>query len=400
MNPRQQALAATVLLAAIPTLATAAGNTAESTAGNDIDKLRAELARQSSQIDAQQKQIEALADAQEAAPAGSSGATTVGMYGEVHFNALGTSDPAVGKNNIHAHRVVLLLAHRYSDELRFFSELEFEGAPDSTDVETEVEQFGIAWQAHENLQLTIGQFLVPVGLLNETHEPDAIYGVERNPVEEFIIPATWWEKGVMAGIRLNDDLHLDLAVHNGLRGDIATLGGTDGLRGFRQEFGGARAEDLAYTARLKYAAAPGLEFGAAVQRQDNITQSNDPLTGGASPATLWETHAIWQKDRYAVRALATGWAIANANAKAVGTDRLAGWYVEPSVKVTERTGLFARWNQWNTAANIAGSDDETQLNVGANFWLDPRVVLKADIQGTNRPDGAGDGFNLGLGLSF
>lgn len=368
-------------------------------ADTDIDSLRADLAQQRALIEAQQQQIEALAAAREAAPQGS-GDTTLGMYGEVHFNSFREEDPAIGKRNIHAHRVVFLVGHRFSDDLHFFSEVEFEGSPDSTDIETEVEQFGIAWQARENTRLTFGQFLVPVGLLNETHEPDTFYGVERNPVEQYIIPGTWWEKGVMAGFDLADGLHLDAALHNGLRGDINTLGGADGLREFRQEFGGARANDAAYTLRLKYTAVPGLELGVALQRQDNITQDDDPLTGGKAPATLWETHAVWSHGKLGVRALATGWNIDNATARTLGTDRLEGWYIEPSWKATETLGLFARYNRWNTAAGATGSDDQAQANVGVNWWLHPRVVFKADVQDTNQPDNAGDGFNLGFGLSF
>ena len=38
--------------------------------------------------------------------------------------------------------------------------------------------------------------LVPVGFLNEVHEPPTFYGVERNPVEKNVIPTTWWEGGI------------------------------------------------------------------------------------------------------------------------------------------------------------------------------------------------------------
>ena len=37
---------------------------------------------------------------------------------------------------------------------------------------------------------------MPLGLLNENHEPTAFYGVERNFVETAIIPSTWREGGV------------------------------------------------------------------------------------------------------------------------------------------------------------------------------------------------------------
>lgn len=35
----------------------------------------------------------------------------------------------------------------------------------------------------------------PGGILNETHEPSAVYGVERNSVEGRIIPGAWWQAG-------------------------------------------------------------------------------------------------------------------------------------------------------------------------------------------------------------
>lgn len=368
-----------------------------------LDELRAELARQKALIETQQKQLESLASTVEAAPAAKSdNATTVGFYGEMHFNHRDDNDPAVGENNIHLHRFVIFLGHQFSDTLSFKGELEFEGAPDDTEIETEVEQAYIDWQVNDTVSLNIGLFLVPVGLLNETHEPDVILGVERNPVEEFIIPATWWEKGVMARWQAAPGLALDAAIHNGLNGQgaggIAALGTADGLREFRQEFGGARAEDLAYTLRVKYTGIAGLELGATVQQQENIVQTDDLLFGGEAAATLVEAHADWHWNKIGLRALAARWDIDNALAASNGTDLLQGFYIEPSLKVKENVTVFARYNQWNTAANAVGLDDSQQVNIGASWWIHPRVVLKADVQDSNQV--AGDGFNLGLGLSF
>ncbi|RZU38267.1 phosphate-selective porin O/P [Fluviicoccus keumensis] len=363
-----------------------------------LDGLRAELARQKSLIAAQQQQLDALAGSLEKQQAPSASATHVGFYGEVHYNAFREEDPVIGKSNFHAHRAVILLSHEFADNLHFYSEVEFEGAPDSSDIETELEQLFIDWKINPALSLNIGQFLLPVGLMNESHEPNVFYGVERNPVEEKIIPATWWEKGVMARFLPADGVAVDLAVHNGLRGDVAGLGGADGLREFRQEFGGSRAQDMGYTLRVKYQRIQGLELGATIQRQDNI---NDRATAtDHAPATLLEAHADWQVSDFRLRALLARWAIDGNMAKALGADRMEGGYLEPSWKVTAQTGVFARYNRWNTAANAIGQKDEAQVNVGLNYWVHPQVVLKADIQSTNRPGGQGDGFNLGAGLSF
>jgi hypothetical protein len=372
-------------------------------ADTSVDELRAELSRQKSQISAQQAQLEVLASAVESqakTTGNTNSATNVGFYGEVHYNGLKETDAAIGKNNIHLHRAVVLLNHAFNNNLHFYSEFEFEGAADSTEIETEVEQVFIDWRIHPKVSLNMGQFLVPVGLLNETHEPNVFYGVERNPVEELIVPATWWEKGVMMRSTPAEGLAVDFAVHNGLRGDVNTLGSVDGLREFRQEFGGARAEDLAYTLRVKYSGINGLEFGATIQQQDNITQSHDLLVGGKAPATLVEVHADWHWQAFGLRALAAQWDVDSDVAKATGADKLAGFYVEPTWRVNEKVGVFARYNNWNTAANAMGKDDDKQTNVGVNYWIEPRVVLKADLQNSNKPNKEGDGFNMGIGLSF
>ncbi|HCT41950.1 MAG TPA: porin [Moraxellaceae bacterium] len=379
--------------------------TSTTLANDGLEELRVELARQKALIETQQQQLDSLASTVEAAPTGKNDeATTVGFYGEMHYNQRDEEDPAIGSNNIHLHRFVIFLGHTFSDTLSFKGELEFEGAPDETEIETEVEQAYIDWKLNDAVSLNIGQFLVPVGLLNETHEPDVIYGVERNPVEEFIIPATWWEKGVMARWQAAPGLALDAAIHNGLNGQgaggIAALGTPDGLREFRQEFGGARAEDLAYTVRLKYTGISGLELGTTLQKQDNIVQSSDPLFGGEAPATLMEAHADWHWHKLGLRALAARWDIDNELARTNGTDLQKGIYIEPSYRLNETVGLFARYNHWNTAANATGVEDSEQVNAGVNWWINPRVVLKADLQDTNQADGAGDGFNLGMGLSF
>ena len=62
--------------------------------------------------------------------------------------------------------------------------------------EVEVEQAYVEHQLGPVWALRAGLFLMPVGLLNENHEPTAYYGVERNFVETAIIPTTWREGGV------------------------------------------------------------------------------------------------------------------------------------------------------------------------------------------------------------
>lgn len=283
--------------------------------------------------------------------------------------------------------------------MRFYSELEIEhgGLEEPEQGAVELEQLYVDWQASASTRLRMGQFLVPVGLINETHEPDSFYGVERNPVESYVVPSTWWEKGVMATVDVAPGLTVDAAMHTGFGGDLASDLGAEGTRELRQELGEAKAEDFAYTTRVRYTGIPGLELGLTAQYQESVTQSRDPAVGGRAPATLVETHVAWKQGAFGVRALYAAWNIDSPLAKAAELDHPVGWYVEPSWQLSPKLVLFARYNQWNVDA---AKKDEKQLNVGANYWIADRVALKVDLQDTNKEAHEGDGFNLGVGFSF
>ena len=144
-----------------------------------------------------QQQQETI-DSMSAAPAASS-ATHFGGYGELHINHL-SNEKAGGsdKDSADLHRLVLFIGHTFSDTVHFYSEIEWEHsiAGEGKVGETEVEQAYIEFDVAPEYTVKAGVFLLPVGLMNETHEPDTFYGVERNSVEKNIVPATWWEGGV------------------------------------------------------------------------------------------------------------------------------------------------------------------------------------------------------------
>ena len=123
--------------------------------------------------------------------------TVIGGYGELHYNNIEDTE------SIDFHRFVLFFGHEFTESIRFFSEFELEHAlsGDGKPGEVELEQAYIEMDLTESTTLKTGLFLVPVGIINETHEPPTFYGVERNPVEKNIIPATWWEAG--AGFNTN-----------------------------------------------------------------------------------------------------------------------------------------------------------------------------------------------------
>jgi hypothetical protein len=372
-------------------------------ANQETDELRNVIAEQQKvlaslekRLDETDQKLNATADQMDVnAEQGVFANTTIGGYGELHYNNYEDKDAKVD-----FHRFVLFFGHEFSDTVRFFSEFELEHsiAGEGQSGEVELEQAYVEVDINEGLSSKVGLFLIPVGIINETHEPPAFYGVERNGVEKNIIPATWWEAGVAFNYMPMGGVSIDGAVTSGLN-----VGDDFSIRGGRQKVAKATAENLAYTGRVKYTAINGLELAATLQYQTDITQgaADDSFTApiDKADATLLEAHAIYQIDNFTVRALYARWDINGDEAKALGRDEQTGWYVEPSYKFNEKVGVFARYSEYD---NNAGNSDSTAVestSVGVNYYLHENVVLKADYENLG---GAKDssGFNVGFGYQF
>ena len=261
----------------------------------------------------------------------------------------------------------------------------------------ELEQAYIEWDYVENHSAKFGQFLIPVGIINETHEPDSFYGVERNPVEKNIIPTTWWETGAMLSGEVAPGVSYDMGVHSGF-----ATGDGGKVRDGRQKSAKATAEDLAYTGRIKYTGIAGLEVAATFNYQQDITQG---VGTGNNDALLLETHVVYEKGPFGLRALYAEWDIDGDTFDANGRDKQSGYYIEPSYKILPNLGVFVRYSEWdNNAGSSTSTADVEQWDAGINYWLHKNVVLKADYTDERKDRSAnstdGDAINLGVGWSF
>jgi hypothetical protein len=397
-----------VLLLAGNSIAVAAEMPSQEEMWEIIQKQQREIEALKAGQKANTEKVEATADAVEsvetdkqgphATTGGSSWAenTQIGGYGELHYNNLDS------KKEIDFHRFVLFFGHQFTDKLRLFSELELEHAEsgDGKNGEVELEQAYIEYDLTQNQHAKAGLFLLPVGILNETHEPATFYGVERNPIEKNIIPTTWWAGGVALNGEIAPGWSYDFAIHEGLD---TSASNNYAVRNGRQKTSEADANDLASTARVKWTGVAGVELAASVQYQEDVTQGND---ADAGHAWLYEAHADIERGPFGLRALYAMWDLDGSGPKSVGADEQTGFYVEPSYKFSlfdQNFGVFARYNQWdNTAGSNGGDTEKKQYNAGVNYWPHPDVVLKADVQqqdneGTSKND---NGYNLGIGYHF
>ena len=122
-----------------------------------------------------------------------------GAYGEIKFGRL--QNPDAGgqwQTGFDAARVVLSPTYAITKNIIFNAELEFEHggiAVDSDDKlagSIDVEQLFIDFKIHERFNWRApGIDLIPVGYINEHHEPNQFYSVNRPELYLGLIPSTW-----------------------------------------------------------------------------------------------------------------------------------------------------------------------------------------------------------------
>ena len=338
------------------------------------------------------EEVEAAAEAFETAQTsgvGSSWAdrTTIGGYGELHYNN------REGDDEVDFHRFVLYFGHEFTENIRFFSELELEHAlaGEGKSGEVELEQAWIEADITDHHRLRAGLDIVPVGLVNYTHEPNTFYGVERPEVEVRIIPSTWWEAGISLNGELAPGWNYDVVLHSG-------LSTTTNIRSGRQKVSEANADHPAVTARLRYTGIPGLEVGSSFQYQSDIT------AGVAdNSATLFEGHVDWKhRTGLGLRALYTRWDLDDVLSIA-GDDTQYGYYIEPAYRfplgfISGEVGVFARWSE----LDYGNTKEEERIGFGINYWPIDQVAFKFDWINIDDVDAdtSADTFNLGLAYQF
>jgi hypothetical protein len=123
----------------------------------------------------------------------------IGAYGEMMFGA--AQNPAAGgrwQNGADIRRMVLLPTYAITDNIIFNAELEWEHgcfSPDGDDKvngEIDVEQLWIDFKIVDQFNWRApGIDLIPIGYINEHHEPTQFYSVLRPEIYNGLIPSTW-----------------------------------------------------------------------------------------------------------------------------------------------------------------------------------------------------------------
>lgn len=353
---------------------------------------------------------------------------SIGAYGEViyqDFSQAGDDgSPSGREDTVDMQRLVLYFGYKWSDSWLFNSEIEWEhattGEGDEEKGEVSVEFANLEYHIRNEANIRAGLVLIPMGFLNEMHEPPTFLGALRPSVEQQIIPSTWREIGVGA---FGDAGPVSYRAYV-VAGLNAAGFEAANIREGRQQGSSSVANDLAVTGRVDWNAVPGLVVGASFFTGKSGQGLTD-LTGADIDAntTLLEGHVEYKWHGLQTRALYAHTSIddvarINDALGFTGADSIGetqkGWYAEAGfdvltlVKDTRQALIpFVRFEAYDTQSAVPagfarnGANDVTVKTVGVSWRPISHIVVTADFQDFNDRAGTGtDQWNLGLGFIF
>jgi len=338
---------------------------------------------------------------------------SIGGYGEITYNNLeGKSDPA----EIDVQRLVILFAYKFDDRTSFVTEIEYEHVK-----EVYVEQAFINYVVADGVNLRGGLMLVPMGIINEYHEPTTFNGVERPSLDSKIVPTTWREMGIGVSGRINSaSVRYQAYVMNGFLsyGDSHKLRGLDGLRKGRQKGAESVGSDVNFAGRIEYYGLPNLKFGLSYYTGNTQTTapeiSNTQI--GLSMVGLdyrYINGKLSSRGQFITSSLSDTEAYNLAGNTDVGS-AMGGYYVEGAYNLLpldsrQKLDIFLRYENFNTHQKIGGNlipNDayhRRETTFGLSYHLASGAVFKVDYQSKGTAVDSSDAvgqFNIGLGVFF
>lgn len=339
---------------------------------------------------------------------------TVGGYAQVDYN-----QPEGDNGKLDVHRLVMLFGYKFNDKVQFVTEIEYEHVK-----ELYVEQAFLQYTIANNVNLRGGLMLVPMGIVNEYHEPTTYNGVERPNVDKSIVPSTWREIGVgVAGKLDNASLRYQAYLFNGFKSVNGTnvLGGSNGLRNGRQKGAESTINTPNFSAKVDYYGLQGLRLGLSgyfgrTQAEDDV-QEIDGADVGISMIGLdvRYIHKRFSARGQFIHAKLSDTEDYNALYETNLGSELKGWYSEVAYNLLplnseQKLDAFVRYERYDThaATKDAGiardlSYNRKEWTTGLNYHIAQGAVVKADYQildnalEGNKSNGQ---LNLGFGVWF
>jgi hypothetical protein len=338
-------------------------------------------------------------------------------YMDFHFNKPEGQDPTLD-----FHRFVLLFNHSFTERIRFVGELELEhafveGLEDAG--ELELEQAYVDFLLARSFNVRAGMMLVPLGIINERHEPPVFHGVERPFVDTVIIPSTWFDVGAGIHGEVGQGFRYRAFVMAPL--DALEFSADEGIRGGRQKGSEANVRNVALTGRVEYVGMAGLTVGTGFWTGD----SSFSLPRLDTTVRVGEVDARYQRDRLELRGqyaqvfVADAARLNDAIERTIGVSpniarSMRGFYGEAAYRIWAQGSprdlvAFLRYENFDTQFRMPEGFvpleefDRDAVIVGATYYPDPDVAVKVDYVRQRNQSGfiaGGNSVNVGLGWWF
>lgn len=343
-------------------------------------------------------------------------------YSELVYNQQ-FSTTARYNGKLDAKRFVLFAGYKFDSKTSFVTEMEVEHGN-----EIYLEQAFLQHKLATNINLRAGVLLIPMGIVNEYHEPTTFNGVERPNVDKYILPTTWRELGMgLQGVVPDANLRYQLYVVNGLKSHDGTNGlfnEVKGMRSGRQKAIKSTISSPNFTGKLDYIGVRNLTLGASFYsgRSQSTLYNGVANTDAASLATA-DSSAVYMNivgldARYQKGALQlrgqlvynslSGVAAYNAFTGSELGAAMWGGYAEVAYQILPASSTykllpFIRVEAYDTQVNAAVDNvdsDRTEITTGLTWHMSPGAVLKADYQLLTQGAATKNQFNLGVGVWF
>ncbi len=352
---------------------------------------------------------------------------SIGGYGEIVYDHPSRTqqdgEPSGLVPRVDLLRYVTYVGYKFSDTILLNSEIEFEHASSGEGAEergeVSVEFAYLEFRPWKHVGVRAGEVLLPLGFLNELHEPPIFRGARRSEVEQQIIPTTWPENGV------------------GVFGEsgpfqwrgylVAGLDGagfaSDGIGEGKQEGSQSLAKDLGVTGRLDFVGTPGLLLGASVYTGNSGQGASFDGRAVRARVTLYDLHAQYEHRGLQLRGLYARSTVGDvalldalnglAAEESIG-ERQYGWYLQAAYDVMALRPAgqwsvlpFVRYERLNPQDRVPDGFvrnpalDQKVFTAGVDVKPLPNVVLKADCEWLHNAARTGTStFRLAAGYLF
>lgn len=341
---------------------------------------------------------------------------SIGGYGELTFRHNDVDARGGAKSIANAQRLILYLGYSFSERIKFNSELELEHASTSAGHGTGGGYFKAEFAALDflfdpKLNLRAGLVLMPVGIINEIHEPPTFPSAERPFLERRLLLSTWEEMGIGFYGSVGPVDYRAYIINGLMLKGAGDYDRVEPLKNVRQRGARAVADRFGFTGRVDIKLPMNLKVGGSVVYTDvqskGGTDSQLRLRRGSKVGTLtmFSPHVWWQHAGWDVRLVGTFVKVDDAlrmsqdlfGAANVGTnnriipEEQKGFYLQVAYDIFRFFGpqnqelyLFGIYENIDAHSKVPQSYSKPAghklqvFNFGLSYKPHPLVAIKAD----------------------